>query len=76
MNGIAFNADVIEASLAHNDKNEIRRIYNRSIYSDKRIVLMDWWGCLFVNLTEKHSNNCLNKHGFITSFFVLNKYYL
>lgn len=53
MNGIAFNADVIEASLAHNDKNEIRRIYNRSIYSDKRIVLMDWWGCLFVNFNRK-----------------------
>ena len=32
MNEALFNADVIGAALAHTDKNEIRRAYNRSNY--------------------------------------------
>ncbi|EOC1555911.1 tyrosine-type recombinase/integrase [Cronobacter dublinensis] len=44
MNEQAFNSDVIEAALAHCDKNEVRRAYNRSIYLDKRKELMNWWG--------------------------------
>lgn len=48
MNEIGFNADVIGAALAHSDKNEVRRAYNRSIYLDKRIELMNWWG-MFVH---------------------------
>jgi hypothetical protein len=32
MNEAGFNADVIEAALAHSDKNEVRRAYNRSTY--------------------------------------------
>lgn len=39
-----FNADVIEAALAHIDKNEVRRAYNRSLYINQRIELMKWWG--------------------------------
>lgn len=39
-----FSPDVIESALAHTDKNEVRRAYNRSIYLEKRILLMDWWG--------------------------------
>lgn len=39
-----FNADIIEAALAHSDKNEVRRAYNRSTYITKRIELMNWWG--------------------------------
>ncbi|MCT2419515.1 integrase domain-containing protein [Pantoea sp. XY16] len=38
-----FNADVIEAALAHTDRNEVRRAYNRSSYLKARIELMDWW---------------------------------
>lgn len=45
MNEAGFNADVIEAALAHNDKNEVRRAYNRSTFVEQRITLMDWWGC-------------------------------
>ncbi|MGK4352141.1 integrase domain-containing protein [Enterobacter sichuanensis] len=41
MNETGFNADVIEAALAHSDKNEVRRAYSRSIYLDKRIELMN-----------------------------------
>ena len=44
MNEAGFNADVIEAALAHSDKNEVRRAYNRSTYFLKRKELMEWWG--------------------------------
>ncbi|ELQ6151610.1 tyrosine-type recombinase/integrase [Cronobacter turicensis] len=44
MNEAGFNADVIESALAHSDKDEVRRAYNRSTYLDKRIELMNWWG--------------------------------
>ncbi|HBR3773113.1 integrase domain-containing protein [Klebsiella pneumoniae] len=40
-----FNPDVIEAALAHSDKNEVRRAYNRSTYLEQRHELMNWWGC-------------------------------
>ncbi len=46
MNEAGFNADVIEAALAHSDKNEVRKAYNRSTYLKQRIELMDWWGDL------------------------------
>lgn len=44
LNEAGFNPDVIEAALAHIDKNEVRRAYNRSIYLEQRITLMEWWG--------------------------------
>lgn len=44
MNEYAFNSDVIEAALAHCEKNEVRRAYNRSTYLTQRIALMEWWG--------------------------------
>lgn len=44
MNEAGFNADIIEAALAHSDKNEVRRAYNRSTYLLQRVELMDWWG--------------------------------
>lgn len=44
MNKAEFNPDVIEAALAHNDKNEVRRAYNRSTYLEQRKELMAWWG--------------------------------
>ncbi len=48
-----FNADVIEAALAHSDKNEVRRAYNRSTYLAARYDLMNWWG-LFVKKSLLH----------------------
>jgi integrase len=42
MNEAGFNVDVIEAALAHSDKNEIRRAYNRSTYLEHRKKL--WFG--------------------------------
>ncbi|MBE3471065.1 tyrosine-type recombinase/integrase [Enterobacter cloacae complex sp. P15RS] len=44
MNEFEFNPDVIEAALAHIDKNEVRRAYNRSVYLTQREELMEWWG--------------------------------
>lgn len=35
--------DVIEAALAHVDKNEVRRAYNRSGYLEQRRPMMQWW---------------------------------
>lgn len=44
MNEVGLNPDVIEAALAHSDKNEVRKAYNRSTYLLQRVELMDWWG--------------------------------
>ena len=35
--------DVIEAALAHVDKNAVRRAYNRAEYLERRRKLMCWW---------------------------------
>ncbi len=52
MNEEGFSPDIIEAALAHSDKNEVRRAYNRSTYLEQRKDLMSWWG-LFVYKTIK-----------------------
>ncbi|QNQ21522.1 tyrosine-type recombinase/integrase [Kosakonia sp. SMBL-WEM22] len=44
LNEAGFNPDIIEAALAHIDKNEVRRAYNRSTYLTQRIEIMHWWG--------------------------------
>jgi integrase len=43
LNELGHNPDVIEAALAHVDKNEVRRAYNRAEYLEPRRVLMCWW---------------------------------
>lgn len=43
LNEQGFDGDVIEAALAHVDKNEVRRAYNRAEYIERRRVLMTWW---------------------------------
>lgn len=49
MNEAGLNSDVIEAVLAHIEKNEVRRAYNRSTYLEKRKELMSWWCNFIVN---------------------------
>lgn len=44
LNEAGKNPDVIEAALAHSDKNEVRKAYNRSNYLKQRVDLMSWWG--------------------------------
>ena len=46
LNSRGFDPDVIEAILAHQDKNAIRRAYNRSSYWDQRVIVMQEWADL------------------------------
>ncbi|EGQ9977500.1 tyrosine-type recombinase/integrase [Vibrio parahaemolyticus] len=43
LNEQGFNPDIIEAALAHVDKNEVRKAYNRAEYLEQRRKLMSWW---------------------------------
>ncbi|PTP34443.1 integrase [Vibrio splendidus] len=43
LNEQRFDADLIEAALAHNDKNEVRATYNRTDYLERRRPMMQWW---------------------------------
>jgi integrase len=43
LNEQGFDGDVIESALAHVDKNEVRRAYNRAEYLERRRKLMYWW---------------------------------
>ncbi|WP_299507295.1 integrase arm-type DNA-binding domain-containing protein [uncultured Roseobacter sp.] len=43
LNNTGFDTDVIEAALAHQDKNAVRRAYNRATYWEKRVKLMQAW---------------------------------
>ena len=46
LNSREHNPDVIEAVLAHQDTNAIRRTYNRTTYWDQRVELMQTWADL------------------------------
>ncbi len=46
LNTRGYDADVIEAVLAHQDGNAIRRTYNRATYWEQRVVLMQEWADL------------------------------
>jgi integrase len=46
LNERGFDPDVIEAVLAHQDQNSVRRAYNRSTYWDQRMRLMQEWADL------------------------------
>lgn len=46
LNNREFNPEVIEAALAHQEKNQIRRAYNRATYWDQRVKLMQDWADL------------------------------
>ena len=43
LNEQGFDADVIEAALAHTGKNEVRNAYNRTDYLERRKPIMIWW---------------------------------
>ncbi|MGP9437773.1 integrase [Ewingella sp. AOP8-B2-18] len=43
LNEEGFPPDVIEAALAHVDKNEVRLAYNRTDYLEQRRPMMQWW---------------------------------
>ncbi|WP_305423101.1 integrase domain-containing protein [Photobacterium leiognathi] len=43
LNEQSFEADLIEAALAHVDSNQVRSAYNRTDYLERRIPMMEWW---------------------------------
>ncbi len=43
LNERGFDPDVIEAALAHQDRNAIRSAYNRTDYLERRRKMMEWW---------------------------------
>lgn len=43
LNEQGFDPDIIEAALAHVDKNSVRSAYNRAQYLERRRVMMKWW---------------------------------
>ena len=43
LNNQGFDPDIIEACLAHVDKNEVRAAYNRAEYIERRKKVMNWW---------------------------------
>ncbi|EBU6939406.1 tyrosine-type recombinase/integrase [Salmonella enterica subsp. enterica serovar Manchester] len=40
----AFRGDVVEAVLAHGEKDSTRASYNRATYLEERRQMMNWWG--------------------------------
>ena len=38
-----WSPDAIERSLAHQDANATRKLYNRIQYWDERVAMMQWW---------------------------------
>lgn len=56
LNEQEFNPDVIEAALAHVDKNTVRKAYNRAEYLKPRTELMTWWS----NHVDDASKGCLS----------------
>lgn len=43
LNEHGFDAEIIEAALAHKDTNEVRAAYNRAQYIERRRIMMQWW---------------------------------
>ncbi len=43
LNEQGFDPDIIEAALAHVDKNQVRSAYNRAQYVERRREMMEWW---------------------------------
>jgi integrase len=39
-----FKGEVIEALMAHQDTNQIRRAYNRATYEDSKKEVITWYG--------------------------------
>lgn len=46
LNSHGVNRDWIETQLAHLDEDEVRRVYNRALYWNERVVMMQQWADL------------------------------
>lgn len=64
LNERGYDPHVIEAILAHQDENEVRRIYNRARYWPERVKLMqDWADLLDVFRAGPSANVVVGKFG-------------
>jgi len=61
LNEQGFLPDVIEAALAHVDKNEVRRAYNRTDYLEQRRPMMQWWADFVIAADNKATINRENR---------------
>ena len=64
LNEEGFDPDIIEAALAHSDKNDVRAAYNRAEYLERRRTMMDWWSKHIFeaakgNLSLSHHNSSI-----------------
>ena len=57
LNEREFNPDVIEAALAHQHENEIRRVYNRAAYWKDRVAMMQTWADLLDDFRKLPATN-------------------
>jgi integrase len=53
LNETGFNADHIEAQLAHVEENKIRGTYNKAQYLEPRREMMQWWADYLDNIGYK-----------------------
>lgn len=53
LNERGFSPDVIEAALAHEDEDDVRRAYNRSKYWVQRVELLQAWADLLDNFRKE-----------------------
>lgn len=54
LNDQGFDPDVIEAALAHLDKNATRSAYNHAQYLERRKPMMQWWSDLIENGSKEN----------------------
>ncbi len=52
LNEQGFEADLIEAALAHVDDNQVRSAYNRTDYLERRRPMMAWWSGHIITASE------------------------
>lgn len=62
LNEEGFDPDIIEAALAHLDKNQVRSAYNRTDYLERRRVMMSWWSD-FIEQASLGSNSIAGIRG-------------
>ena len=52
LNTMGYRSEVIEAQLAHKDKNQIRSAYNHADYLEERTTMLQEWANYLDNLKQ------------------------
>ncbi|EGT3624805.1 DUF4102 domain-containing protein [Morganella morganii] len=61
LNEQGFDWDVVEAALAHTDRNQVRSAYNRAKYLERRKEMMDWWSKHIVKAAISNASLAISK---------------